>query len=346
MEWYNTLSEFLKDKGFTSLASEPCIFVRNNEDYISCFVDDICYFSTKDCHAIEKMLSKQYKLKVLGPLSFLLGIKVHQTEKGTFISQPQYIKELLETYEMSDCKPSYITGQVNPLTDENATEKPLRSVVGSLLHLALATRPDIAFAVTRLGRRVSKPTKSTWQMAIHVLRYLKGTSQLGIYIKRATELKLEAYADADLGGSTEHKSTSGILVLLNKTPVIFKAKTQRLTAESSTESELIALAATRKEVNWIRNVLAELNFPLHGPTTIFQDCQPAIAVIKRNGTHQRTKHLSRKIMRTREEVAHNRITIEYLPTDKQIADIFTKCLPQKQHLTLAKSIVTADKIEG
>eukprot|EP00121_Abeoforma_whisleri_P005184 Awhi_evm2s4690 len=75
MVWYNTLSEFLKGKGFTSLASKPCIFVRNNEDYISCFVDDICYFSTKDSNAIEKTLSNQYKLKVLGPLSFLLGMK-------------------------------------------------------------------------------------------------------------------------------------------------------------------------------------------------------------------------------------------------------------------------------
>eukprot|EP00121_Abeoforma_whisleri_P000531 Awhi_evm1s465 len=144
-------------------------------------------------------------------------------------------------------------------------------------------------------------------MAIHVLRYLKGTLNLGIHIKRSDELKLEAYADADLGGKIEHKSTSGILVLLNDTSVIFKAKTQRLTAESATESELNALATIRKEVNLITNVMAALNFPLQGPTTIFQNCQPAITVIKRNGTHQETKHLSRKIMRTREEQNSNRI---------------------------------------
>eukprot|EP00121_Abeoforma_whisleri_P005469 Awhi_evm1s4961 len=164
---------------------------------------------------IETMMSNQYKMKLLGPLSFILD---------------QYIKEILETYSMKD------------------------SLVGSLLYLALATSPDIAFVVTRIERLVPKPTEST------------------------------------------------------------------------TEAELISRSLARKEVNWLRNILAELNLPLSAPTIIYQDCQPAIAVIRRQGTHQRTKHLSRNVMRTREEIAHQRMQIEYIHTTQMTADIFTKFL--------------------
>eukprot|EP00121_Abeoforma_whisleri_P007062 Awhi_evm1s6437 len=99
----------------------------------------------------------------------------------------------------------------------------------------------------------------------------------------SSTVTLHAYADTDLGGTKDHKSTSGM----------------RLT--STTEAELISLSHACKEVNWLRNILAGLNFPLSAPTIIYQDSQPAIAVIRRQGTHQRTKYFSRNVMGNREE---------------------------------------------
>jgi hypothetical protein len=110
------------------------------------------------------------------------------------LSQPAYIEELLEKVNLTSVrtKPTpFPPGLVHrkedsPITEEGKTEMTLepycqyRSLVGALLYLAGASRPDIAFAVNCLARYPANPGKAHWDALVHLLRYLWGTAELGI----------------------------------------------------------------------------------------------------------------------------------------------------------------------
>ena len=115
---------------------------------------------------------------------------------------------LLARTGMSDCKPA--TTPIDPsvilLKADEKAENPsealqvtYRSVVGSLLHLVTGTRPDIAFAVSSLARFQENPTNQHWIAAKHLLRYLKGTPNLGITLG-GDSLIFSGSSDSDWGG--------------------------------------------------------------------------------------------------------------------------------------------------
>jgi hypothetical protein len=125
-------------------------------------------------------------------------------------------------------------------------------VVGSLLWLALQTRPDIAHAANMRSRKVSKPTDLDWQAAKRVFRYLKGTAEEGLLYggerKKGKEEEAvtvgPAFCDADWAGDEEdRKSTSGVLVKVNGCSVIWASRKQPCVALSTAEAEYVAAAA-------------------------------------------------------------------------------------------------------
>ena len=82
-----------------------------------------------------------------------------------------------------------------------------RQLVGSLMYL-VNTRPNICYAVNQLSQAMVKPTKIFWKAGKHVLRYLRGTSEYGLWYRQTNEVKLHGFTDADWAGSpTDKKST-------------------------------------------------------------------------------------------------------------------------------------------
>ena len=75
-------------------------------------------------------------------------------------------------------------------------EVPYFSVIGSLLYLANCTRPDIAFSVNLLARYSSSPTQRHWNGIKHILRYLQGTTDMGLFYSKESKQQLFGYADA------------------------------------------------------------------------------------------------------------------------------------------------------
>jgi hypothetical protein len=99
-------------------------------------------------------------------------------------------------------------------------------LIGSLLFLALAYRPDITFAVIKLARFASNPNQDHVQAIKRVFRYLKGTVTLGIIYSSANQsFYLQGYCDTDYAGViTSAKSTTGYLFILAGGPIIWKSK--------------------------------------------------------------------------------------------------------------------------
>ena len=346
--WSKTLSDTLSRMGFTQIKSDPSVYVFLRDTLriiIPVFVDDMTIIckSKSAIQAFIKELSSHFKLRDLGPTSQLLGIKIDRDRpsKTISLSQKQYILDMLERYGMSDCKPvstpmspgSKLSSSMAPSTPEDISfmkSVPYLSAVGSLMYLAITTRPDISYAVGVLARFNSNPGPTHWTAVKHVFRYLKGTLNLkleyGPTADRSQEM-FQTYSDADHGGNSDNgKSTGGYLVKLGTGAVSWSSKLQSMVALSTTEAEYISAVEAAKEILWIRQFMGELGYPPSSSSILLMDNQSAISVSKNPEHHGRMKHLDLRWYWLRDVVESGIVKPVFVPTEDMAADILTKSL--------------------
>ena len=137
-------------------------------------------------------LKRVFKLKDLGEPENFLGMKIQRDreKREMTITQPEYIKKMLERFNMSHSNPQetpMVTRQVKKrnqeckkkqpesLKSKTVTTAPYREAIGSLMYAAGTVRPDIAYSVYYLARKQQAPTEEDWQDVKRVFRYFKGT---------------------------------------------------------------------------------------------------------------------------------------------------------------------------
>ena len=333
---------------FAQTASDPCIYYqKTGQDmmFIGIYVDDIILAARneKQLKQVKEKLSTKFDIKDLGELKYFLGMKVEQSkENGSiWIGQPAYTENLLKRLGMQDSKPSHtpveVSSKLQPANNqaEPVNQTKYQSAIGGLMYLVVSTRPDIAFAVNNLARFSSNPQKEHWTALKRILRYLKGTTNIGILYKQDGSDKCIGYSDADWAGDTsDRKSTSGYIFMLSGGPISWSSKKQKCVALSTAEAEYVALSGAAQECLWLRQLEAELGCPPEGPTLIFEDNQSAIAMAKNPQFHGRAKHIDIRYHFIREQVASGTIKIEYCATKDMAADIMTKGLTREQHCKL------------
>ena len=127
----------------------------------------------------------------MGSLAYFLGVEVLAHPQGLFLSQKKYIQDLLCKANMEEAKPVATPMATDPPLTLHGTLLPdptsYRQLVGSLQYLGL-TRPDDAFAVNKLAQYMQRPTHDHMQALRRVLRYLHGTSHLGLLLYKDTPL--------------------------------------------------------------------------------------------------------------------------------------------------------------
>jgi len=198
----------------------------------------------------------------------------------------------------------------------------------------IGTRPDIAYAVSQVSQFSAQPNTTHDAAVQRILRYLKGTKDLGItYGGKDANLTLNAYTDADLAGSEDRRSTSGYVFMLAGGIVSWSAKRQSTVALSTTEAEYMALTQATKEHVWMRTLLRELGrlSNLESSKTVHIDNNSAIDLAHNPEYHARTKHIDVQYHFVREQVEQKNINLTYCPTDIMIADIMTKSLAKGTH---------------
>ncbi|CAM9372977.1 unnamed protein product [Ascophyllum nodosum] len=176
---------------------------------------------------------------------------------------------------------------------------------------------------------MSKPSKAHMGAAKQLLRYLAGTTYFSIVYKRGS-FRLSAFSDANWDNNPDNgKSTSAYLVMLSKAPISFKSGIQSLTAISTVEAELVASALTMKEAVFCSNMMSELGFGQQfGQVPLYIDNTATFHVLGNPAFSSRTKHIALRYFYIRELliVTEGAISIHYIPTDLQLADIETKFL--------------------
>ncbi|GKG08321.1 ribonuclease H-like domain-containing protein, partial [Tanacetum coccineum] len=143
----------------------------------------------------------------------------------------------------------------SPVTDPTL----YRSLAGSLQYLTIS-RPDLSYAVQQLCLYMHVPREPHLNAMKHVLRYLRGTTDIGLQLFRSTTSQLITYSDADWAGClATRRSTYGYCVFLGDNLLTWSSKHQDTLSRSSVKAEYRGVKNTIAETSWIRNLLRELH---------------------------------------------------------------------------------------
>lgn len=339
--WNRKLDKTLTNAGFTRSQWDRCIYYKSsigNRAFVIVlvYVDDLLAVASKESHAeienVVQILLNEFEIKDLGWVKRYLGAVVKRDDEQLFIGHQDLTHDILERFQMLQCKGNATPMEQNVAAEslragETATNHPYRSVVGSCMHLATTTRPDIAFSVGMLSRYLENPSERHWQMAMRLLRYLQQTKRWGLTFRKSDIFTLTGWADADWGADLDtRRSVGGFAIFLGNNLVSWKSKRQATVATSSTAAELEALYVGVLDGIWIKGLLNELGLMLEGPMEWFQDNQSAIKTVESEKHSERTKHLQIKVQFLREKLEQQEIKLTYKETASMVADILTKPL--------------------
>ncbi|WKA11188.1 hypothetical protein VitviT2T_028713 [Vitis vinifera] len=200
--------------------NEATLYLKQNDDglqlVVSLYVDDMLVTGSNVKLLADFKMEMQdvFEMSDLSIMNYFLGMEIYQCSWAIFISQRKYAMDILKKFKLESCKEVATPLAQNEKISKNDGEKleepsAYRSLVGSLLYLTV-TRPDLMFPASLLSRFLSSPRNVHMGVAKRVLKYVKGTTNLGIWYLKIGGVKLDGYADSDWVGSVDDvKSTSG-----------------------------------------------------------------------------------------------------------------------------------------
>ena len=294
-------------------------------------------------------LQKSIEIVDMGPASLYLGNRITRdwSRRKLWLSQKSYCLDLLRNWNLSNCTPvstpmmtklhllDPAPNALPEIADDDV--KPLfQRLVGSLIYLAICTRPDISYAAMSLGQYNANPSRAHLIAAKHVLRYIAGTVNL------ALEFNFDGGAvPATIGGfiqncaisdvdwasdESDRKSISGYCFYFMNSLVSWSAVKQKAISLSSTEAEYYSMTHAIKEALWIRLFLTLHSFPFSHPFPLLSDNQSACALANNSSITSRSKHIDVRHHFIRSHISDCTFCTNWVPTSDMPADIFTKPL--------------------
>lgn len=217
--WFDRLSNFLCEHGFKKGKVDTNLFIKrinHHTNLVKIYVDDIIFGPTNEslCEEFSTIMQGEFEISMMGKLNYFLGLHIKQTKNGIFINQSKYWKELLKRFDMDACKDiATPMGSGTYLDhDESGTLIDItkyRGMIGSLLYLT-ASRPGSMFSVCLCARFQACPKESHLINVKRIMKYLKGTSNVGLWYPKGSICSLVGFSDANYTRcKTDRKSTSG-----------------------------------------------------------------------------------------------------------------------------------------
>lgn len=333
-QWNLKFDSFLQRFKLEQSIVDKCLYFNNEKTLLlAIYVDDGLVVS-RDRKLLDSLidyLKKNFELKVMDCESYL-GFQVLRDKKHNWLKlqQAHYADKILEKFNMLDCKPASTPEEVGAVDLSDAPrlppDAPFKELVGSLLYLVTCTRPDIAHAVS-VASRTSEPTEAHWKALKRILRYIKGTRDVGIHFRWEKFPKLVGYSDADYANDIEtRRSTTGYCIMFGGGPVAWRCQRQAIVTLSTTEAEYVSGCELVKELLPIRELLLELDQVEPEPTPVLIDNQSTVKIAKNDGGQQRTKHIDVRDKWLNEQVDRKKIEVKHITADHQVADMLTKPL--------------------
>lgn len=287
----------------------------NNILIVMLYVDDLLITgsSSKMVKWIKHFLQQTFDMTDLGQIQKYLGVLFEYFPQGILLHQKEYTESIIEQFLPEGLHTAKVplpagthlvcdTG--TPPVDSTHYSK----LVGKLIFLTI-TRPDISFAVNRIASFMASPQTAHMESALHILRYLKGTTDLGLLYEHGTPLNVCGYTDADWGTCADtRRSIGAYLFTAANGSISWQSKKQLTVSRSSTESEYRALSDGVQEAVWLSRLLQELQVLPSLPTPVCHsnedisltlpnsiqlhcDNQSAIKLARNPVFHARSKHI-------------------------------------------------------
>jgi hypothetical protein len=347
--WNKHFDSFLRKFGLVPSESDPCLYHRHHKEEIIMvviWVDDglVCSNNNKAINDIINYLAEHFEMRSSEANHFVgLSITRNRKEKLLYVSQPDYTEKILKRFHMDGCNPvdlpatpgSFLSKYSNP---EKAIKVPFKEATGSLMYLMLSTRPDIAFAVNQISQFCENPQQAHWNAVRRIFSYLQGTRNYGLRYGPSITIPT-GYSDSDYAGDSDtRKSTSGFIFTLNGGTVAWSSRRQQCVSTSTTEAEYVAASEAAKESVWLRRLLMEIVPEWKQPLLLMCDNISSIELTRSPKFHQRTKHIDVRFHFVREQQEAKEIDVKYIRTADQLADPFTKPLPNPRFSVLREAI--------
>jgi hypothetical protein len=393
--WFKTLAAHLEnDFDMRPLISEPCIFSKTKKIdgkdetiWCACFVDDVLYTSTSPVLEREfyKTLSSRFKIKESesGLASWILGMAVdceRDSEKQVQsykISSKAHIEKLVDfigigEHDLANTPldatvrlPKLDTPEegIDPNTCVGTNKRSMLSAIGSILFIALTTRPEICYACSMIARHAKNPGKSHIQQLLRIIHYLNATKDLGITYRRKGLIPnqpmasayhsgihpmdvdkidpLRVYADSAFMDNYDRKSTSGWFICFAQSPLLWSSKLSTITPQSTAEAEVLSACDAAKSVIHTKLLIEELGFADEAkkPTQIMEDNSSCVAFSENLKSRRTTRHFELRVHFLQELVRSEQVKFVQCPTKMMIGDLLTKALPHDQFENLRDQLL-------
>ncbi|GJY03881.1 retrovirus-related pol polyprotein from transposon TNT 1-94, partial [Tanacetum coccineum] len=312
------------------ILNKACLVAKDTMDIKTTFLNgplkEEVYVNQQDGFVDPHHPNKVYRLK-----KALYGLKqalkawydelsnflIHQSPRGIFINQAKYAKEILKKHGMTSSDSIGTPMATKPL-DADLSETPVdqmkyHSMVGALIYLT-ASRPDIVHATCYCARYQARPTEKHLKEVKRIFRYLKNTINMGLWYPKDTGFELTAFSDLDHAGCHDtSKSTSGV------------------------EAEYVSLSVCCAQVPWMRTRLTDYGFHFD-KIPMYCDSKAAIAISCNPVQHSHTKHIDVRYHFIKEHVEKGIVELFFVGTEYQLADPFTKALPEDRFKYLVRRL--------
>ncbi|XP_016717050.1 uncharacterized mitochondrial protein AtMg00810-like [Gossypium hirsutum] len=231
----------LENEGFIRSESEAALYVKKLDDekqlIVSLYIDDLFVKGDNEVfiEQFKQRMKSMFEMSNLGDMKYLIGMKIHQSDAGIFISQRKYALEVLKKFKIENCKPVATPLVLNEkLSKSDNSEKAdafvYGSLIGNLLYFS-ATRPDIMYDASLLSRFMQAPSQTHYGTNKRVMRYIKGIFNYGIWYLKNDSCKLESYANNDWVGNVDDcKNASGFVFSFGSGTFAWNSKKQDMVA--------------------------------------------------------------------------------------------------------------------
>ncbi|KAI0993446.1 hypothetical protein K3495_g14738 [Podosphaera aphanis] len=290
-------------------------------------------------------LGNAFQIKDLGAMRKFLGINIERKPDGIRMDQKDKIEALCDDMGKTHCNGSKI-----PVADDNLIDLDkdklcskqdaalYRSAVGTLLHIANMTRPDIQYAVNRLCRYVRNPSQNALLSLKHLICYVSRTKSASLFYPKQRISGLTASSDSSWGNITSSKGTSGIFFFVNGSPIAWWSKKQTVTAQSTCEAEYAALATLAIAAQWLRPLYEELFQVSSNPILTDIDNTSAMKIANSDKVNARNRHILIRQSTVRESIKSGHISLNFTPSELCRADGLTKALQRLKHADFCAQI--------
>ena len=346
-KWMEMIYATFTDFQLIRLSFDWCLYVKYHDDVIILLilihVDDILIAGYKSqVNLFKEFIKGRFKIKELGMIKFALGINISTNSAGHIkLSSSTHISRLIDRFNIVKEFPTPADPSLKLTADHCCktsadfaymTDKNYRSLLGSLLYIAMWTRPDILIPIVLCARFSHlHPGPTHWKALLHIAGYLKKTATVVIVYAGNIfySCSLSALSDASWDSIPESsRGVAGWLCLVNGMLVNYRCKIQSVVALSAMEAEKMACADVCREVLSLRYGLEELSLAQLSPTPVGQDSTSAIQVSLNPEYYDRTKHMRRYYNFVNDAITEGYVELIQYASKDMHADFLTKNLFQ------------------